>query len=125
MLTLILKGLFFKTVGLLRHPVTWIVLLALSTVFCANGWKGQIATTKQVRAECVEQGEAAIRASLEAQAEAYAALFAAHQEAVVRMSVAEAQQAAAARFWKDKYAEALKTPACMKWSSEEIKCPVS
>ena len=123
-LTLI-KGAAFKGLSLLKSPWTWIILLALSTALSLKLYRGAL---EDVRAAEIACQSAAERARAQAAEEANAAwrqVFAAHQEAVVRLSLSEAEQAAAARYWRDRYAKEKRTsPACAKWSEEPVLCSV-
>lgn len=118
------KAIATGAIRLLGHPITWILLLGGTTILCGIGWRSQIATTRQVRAECEARAEAAIRQNLELAAEAWQSVFVAHNEAVARLSVAEAAQAERARTWRARYQAALKEPQCAEWAQEPVRCPV-
>ena len=108
----------------LTNPWTWIVILAAMTALCAYGWRSQTAMTAQVTADCEARAEAVLRQNLEAAAEAWASIYDAQREAIIRQATAEAKAAAEAQAWRDKYREALKTPACQKWASLPVECPL-
>ena len=121
----LLKGLAFKGLYLLKSPVTWIVLLSLATVFCARGWRGARQDVEAAEIACQTAAEVARAQAAEEANAAWLAVFKAHQEAVVRLSLSEAEQAAAARYWRDRYAKEKTTnPACAKWASEQVLCAV-
>lgn len=120
----ILTAILKRCLTLLASPWTWIIILAGTTIFCAYGWRGQIATTRQVTSECEARAEAVLKTNLELAAQAWMAVYEAQREAVVRQATAEAKAAAEARAWREKYRQALQTPACQKWASLPVECPL-
>lgn len=119
------KGVAFKLLSALKSPVTWIVLLALLSVFAFRGWQGAREDVKAATEACQAATALARAHAAEEAAEAWRGIFAAHQEAVVRLALAEAQQEAAARHWRQKYQQALKvSPACASWAAAPISCPI-
>ena len=121
----LLKGVAFKGLALLKSPWAWVVILALATGFSLKLYRGAREDVKAAQIACASAVDRARAEAAEEAAEAWRQIVMVQQEAVVRMSLAEAQQEAAARHWRQKYAEALKvSPACAAWSQEEVRCPV-
>ena len=121
----LLKGAAFKALGLLKSPFTWIVLLGLLAGFGFRGWASARADVKAAHDACAEAVALSRAQAAEEAAAAWRSVFAAHQEAVVRLSLSEAEQAAAARYWRERYAKEKKTnPACAAWSEQAVMCSV-
>jgi hypothetical protein len=120
----ILLNILSKAWKLLFNPLTWIAILAGTSLLFGGLWRSQTATTARVRASCEATAQAALREGLEQQAAAWASIYQASQEAVTRMAMAQAQSEANARNWRNRYEQALKQPACAEWSKATVMCPV-
>lgn len=109
----------------LLSPWTLVVLLLGATLTAGSAWRHQKVLTERARTECAQSAAEALQASLAEQAAAWQSVFVAHQEAVVRLSLAEAAAAADARAWRERFKAAQQqSPACGKWAAAPIDCPV-
>ena len=117
-------ALLAKAGKLLFNPFTWIVLLVVALGIQTKRVGLAQAEADQIEAECAAAAESYAKAKSDEVATYLWGVIETQRQALINAVTREAQQEAARRYWEGKYAEALKTPACQKWASAPVLCPV-